>query len=185
MSLRHSLFQGLFHLLHPFENEELVLPLDHSSYKNYILDYEGVAVVLFSPSQNGIGQFPPEIHKILDYTETAFGKSAQHFKGNVRFAYFDLQQCVFPDQSPQEVKFHLRSYHDLPGFPVVILYHSGRASTSFEKELTRIQTGVSHRGIIQNYTRALNFLVQKNLLENNSSLYVVNDEGNVISLPRF
>ncbi len=185
MSLRHSLFQGLFYLLHPFENEKLVLPLDHSSYRNDILGYEGVAVVLFSPSQNELGQFSPEIQNILDYTETAFGKSAQHFKGNVRFAYFDLQQCVLPGQSSQEVEFHLRSYHDLPGFPVVIFYHNGKASTSFEKELTRIQAGVSHRKIIPNYTRMLNFLVQKNLLENNPNFYVVNDEGNVVSQPRF
>ncbi|MDP3727972.1 MAG: hypothetical protein Q8R18_00820, partial [bacterium] len=77
MSLRHSIFQGLFSLLHPFENEDLVLHLDHSSYRKNILGYEGAAVVLYSPSQNGVKSFSPKLQKILQYTENAFGQSAR------------------------------------------------------------------------------------------------------------
>lgn len=174
-----NIFSGFLGFFTPQDRTD-IFQLSHENYKNEVIEYEGPVVVLYSlPSSLKTG-----ISKQLGYTEKAFSKSAKHFSGKVKYAYFDLGQCLERSRSLREANAHLRSYHDLNGFPTVILYQSGSFSTSFDKELTRIETGIPFQRAIKPYVKTLDFLVQNDLVEVKDVVYIVEKDGYVRPVQR-
>jgi len=151
-----------------------IIALTHENYKTEVLEHEIPIVVLYSPSSEGLTQFSAEETKALSYTYRAFQRSAKHFSGRVRFAYFDLQACLEQGWSYLDANSHLQSSHTLVGYPTVILYNSG------EKEITRLETGIPSPKAIQPYVRALDFLVQKDIIEQSNPPYILNTDGRII-----
>lgn len=154
--------------------------LTHENYMQEVLENENPLVVLYSPSPNGPAIFSEENKKILGYTLDAFKRSARHFSGRIRFAYFDLQTCLEPDWSGQDVVNHMQIEHTLPGYPVVVLYQKGKAHSLQEKELTRLETGIPFPKAKSPYVKGLDFLVTQDLIKETYPPYILNADGRIV-----
>lgn len=160
--------------------KDKVLSLTHENYKEEILESKEPIVILYSPSSKGLAHFSLEENKKMSYSYRAFERSAKHFSGKVRFAYFDLQSCLQEGWSGADANSHLHSAHIIVGYPTIILYHAGEAKNFQDKELTRMEMGIPFPRAIVPFVKALDFLVEKNILEQTHPPYVLTPEGRII-----
>lgn len=174
--MRSALFAGLFAF---FAEENIALPLNHMTFGTAVLEYEGPSVVLYMPMHSELLPLTREKENKLQYTKLAFEESARHFP-SIRYGEFDLRECEYSSQRVSDLFSHYALAHDLVGFPTIVLYKKGTASfTGMRRELLRVEKGVGSRKDIASFVRALDFLVEEDLVQDNPFYFTVAEDGHL------